>query len=395
MSFGELLERYKNGTATAGERAEVEQALERHEAIEAYLADQMDEAFTQPPLPEGEDSAGVRRVRRRVRLRIWGSVLVVMAVLLAVVLALNPLLDKIYYDPNAGMAARYDNDGQFYLDTVTLTELHYPGYTVMGASATPRGFGVYDISINQQDYLKKDFDTVTGQLVRGRPSAGLGAFAKVPIGNALADRMGTMIYVEDDGSETTEQPQESIDDYVEEISKLPESAVVSIYFSFRKDIPLEEVAELQAKYPDSYFSYVAVRTNDDPMGNLMTGFAPGMGGFVLDDDLLPKEYPMLRHQSAYEELAEQDAAAAWQAHFLDMLRYISGRPDFLRAFGPQNYAEDVRSNELYKEMLAFVEDKGTNSYGVLMNGPPADMLAFQQEAAVGGLYVDYVRLSSL
>ncbi|MDZ7834399.1 MAG: hypothetical protein U5K84_02765 [Alkalibacterium sp.] len=45
MNFKDLLDRYKNGTATEEEKEIVERELEKYESIEAYQAEQLPDDF--------------------------------------------------------------------------------------------------------------------------------------------------------------------------------------------------------------------------------------------------------------------------------------------------------------------------------------------------------------
>ena len=122
MSFRELMEKYRDGTATGEERALFERELEKFESLTEYAAGEEDGAL---PLPENEpEETGrvSRAVRRRFRRAALLSAFLVLAVLGAAFGALR-LYEASCYDPNRGVAEVYGGDGQCMLDTADCTEL--------------------------------------------------------------------------------------------------------------------------------------------------------------------------------------------------------------------------------------------------------------------------------
>ena len=98
MKFEELMKKYRAGTATESERAQVENDVEKVQLIEEYLAERED--F---PLPEPEEPAPeVRRLRKAVNRRTrFGALWVVLIVLLLAAAAqflLFPALNARVFD---------------------------------------------------------------------------------------------------------------------------------------------------------------------------------------------------------------------------------------------------------------------------------------------------------
>ena len=109
MTFRELLEKYKNGTATEAERSLVEEELEKSEAIADYLAEGLEELEEGRGSPSAA-SAEVRQVKRTVNRRLrrtalWAAAMV-LAAALVVQLVVNPMVSSFYYRPNAQTAGQ-------------------------------------------------------------------------------------------------------------------------------------------------------------------------------------------------------------------------------------------------------------------------------------------------
>ena len=91
-SFRELLQRYKNHTASPQEQEKVEQALEAFEAINDYLSEQLEQLEEEPSLALSSqqdplsDTALLRMVKRSIRT----AFLKLGAGVLAVTLAVEP-----------------------------------------------------------------------------------------------------------------------------------------------------------------------------------------------------------------------------------------------------------------------------------------------------------------
>lgn len=176
MKFNEAFEHYKQGTASAEETAFVEGEIEKYEAIGDWLYQKVDDTLSEnlgqaaAKAEMGSEASFTRAMRKSIR----GAFIKAGAVLLAACLALilffqfgaSPLLNALYYNP----AKRIDDHySQFTLDMRVYSELCQPVGTRWGSSATPRGYGVYDIALgkNEMDQLET-LPRVTGQIVRGR-----------------------------------------------------------------------------------------------------------------------------------------------------------------------------------------------------------------------------------
>jgi len=101
MNFKELIERYKEGIATEEEIKIIEKEIEKYEAIEDYLADNMDMDFISTnDIDKDKDEAEIlqRNVNKRLRKVVISSVSIVLAILFSIFYIISPIVDSMYYN---------------------------------------------------------------------------------------------------------------------------------------------------------------------------------------------------------------------------------------------------------------------------------------------------------
>jgi hypothetical protein len=388
MSFRELMEKYRDGSATPEERELFERELEKYEALSEYAAEREDGELS-IPAGEAEEAGRVSRaVRRRFRRAALLAAVLVLAVLAAVFGGLR-LYEASCYDPNRGVAEKYGGDGQFMLDTAVCTELFSPGFITSYASAERTGPASYQVSVRQQNLFFGETETFTG-LVSGGAFTDWNmvdrCFFRQPVVNALQWKLGNFAWQDTDGKISFVPPDDLQKQQEQELRELPESARVLTYFTFREDMPL---GEFEAFYREitqqekSTILYVAVRGGDGQ--HSVMGFEPTGTGIVLGDRYDEERYPAL-------ELSNHEnpqSAEAWETHFTSMLSYLADREEFLSALH-----HNLNATEL-SYTLSYVEENGMQVYGFLMQSRPQDVLAVLEREEIQTMYVENARLSPL
>ena len=172
MSYKEKIEKYRKNQLSEEERKNVEAEIEKAEAIEEYLADQLDEELrlednvfqnTENIQEESINEVqfeeyvkkSIHRIFRKMAL-ITGAVL--LAVLLFVQFGLSPLVSQFYYNParqiKVKMEAENDSESwetsesQFGIDFGVLSELTMPCRSTDSVQAVSQGYGNYYFQIN-------------------------------------------------------------------------------------------------------------------------------------------------------------------------------------------------------------------------------------------------------
>ena len=107
MSFKDLLDKYKDGTATEVEKRLIEDEIEKYEAMEDYLSEGFGEGFGvdfkeySKEESESEETINLKKsVNKRLRKVVISSVATVMLILLGIFYILSPIVDTLYYNPS-------------------------------------------------------------------------------------------------------------------------------------------------------------------------------------------------------------------------------------------------------------------------------------------------------
>ncbi len=191
MNFKDIVERYKNGTATEEEVRLIEEELEKQKWLNELLYDELEEELGAGGSAEGAaagpgDGGGavrddaqqfsklIQRAIRRAFLKA-GAVILTIGVALTIFLCygLSPIVDSIYYDPAEDVILQEWEDGhtstqRFGIDMGVYTELNYPLVRFDGASVTEQGFGEYSFQLFQGITVNgMANDRISGEVQRG------------------------------------------------------------------------------------------------------------------------------------------------------------------------------------------------------------------------------------
>lgn len=387
MKFSEKLNAYQKGTLSEDEAKEIAKEIERHESISSYLADELDEKFSPSEEDFIESALDLKKISRKVNFKIARLVVLLLFLVFILVFSIFKFSDWYYYDPNEGIASQYGN-GQFFLDTMVFTELHFPGYITSYGEAMNQGLGKYQIQIGQQDTFSGQIVQYSDQIIRGHIPKHIEDFWKFPYANAFSDKTGSMVHVLEDGSEQSKQPEEEKAYYLTNLQSLPESCLASTFFSFDQELTLEEFADLHQKWnSDIYFSYVAIRNRDGDIPTVI-GFEPSGSGTILEKNTLSeKEYPYLQLAN-YQNEWEANPAEIWEIHFKTLLTYMKNHPDYLKVMGAVN-GIDVN---YYQDVLDYIDANGMMVYGVLVHADITNTLLFEAQENVSSIFVKDVKL---
>lgn len=381
MMFRELLQKYIAGNATLQEQAQVEEEIEKFEALNEYLTDQFEAA----ELPEVEDQQ-VQKAARRGRQKIFLTAFVGAALAVAVIFGAAWCADRyFYYDPTHGsLQEAYGADGNFFADICVLTELTSPGYRAMGAEAEHTGLGAYQLSVMRND-PQGEWETLRGTLVRGEVDEGfLESLWSFPPANAFGYATGRIVTVTEDGKEITTQPAEEQTYYLEGLRALPEAAWGSLYVTFPQPLTLEETAKRQDRYPELNFQYGAV-AGSDQWGQTL-GFQLNGSGTSRPEQLLA-QYPAIAPEGT--TLSNLERAAYWQEHYLALLEYLSGREGFLETFANVN---GISSQTVQKEAER-ARKEGVQILGICVEGPAKQLVDFLEQEETASRFVADIWLS--
>lgn len=384
MTFRELLEKYRAGQASEEERALVEAELEKSEAIADYLAEQVEDELgtAETQAPAGEVRHIQKKMNRRLRRTAAWAACIVLAVLLGVRFVASPLVDAMYYRPNAHMVGLEDwekvelPEGQnvqvssldelsaseaekgsrrpsqdVAVDLTALYSLLVPGETVTDAYAEPKGFGRYTLTVETEAWLTGEEDQRTGPL---RAELGGGWVRSRSLGGG-----------------------EVAPDY---LAELPSTSYVAAWVHFPEALNTVQLHQLEEEmdYQSVCFLWAGVRTQEGEKWNGMMGF-PMMD--ARDRGISPswEDYPMF---SFDQMLLERAVGVAYEQRFRSLLAYVNDRPEATEALG--------RDVSRFQEAADYVEANGVRVTGVLVYAEADALLRLWENGDVDKIAIDTV-----
>lgn len=426
MTFRELLEKYKNGTATEDERALVEEELEKSEAIADYLAEGLEELEEGGGSPSAA-SAEVRQVKRTVNRRLrrtalWAAA-VVLAAALVVQLVVNPLVSSFYYRPNAQTVGQnevreeqvdfvvdktsvavdqtittVDNGSDVEVDLSALYELMMPGLTPTNIQTEAEGFGRYTISYDAVDGLTGTAEPVTRKLGPGSyGSEAQGRWGDYTL--SMLDHTAPALNPEEDGRSN------SATQAVEHLTMLPETAFVAAWVHFPENLTCVQFAKLADSYESGgsseiFFRWAGVRVSD---WNASTGSLAQFLGIVPEDAAMEWErvspswekYPMFDYwqylaeggRSSFGDRVYMHTGALAEEHFKSVLAYAVDRTEAVQALvGP------IQEGKLWDFGTAqsYIEENGVQIGGALVYSEPQALLRLYENGEIDYLSLEQV-----
>lgn len=416
MKYRELLQLYKEGKLNETEQKEIEEALEKEQALLDFILDQEDV----PNFSEEEDvyseskkeqieqreyemeerfqkqlQKSIRRAFRKMGMTV-GAVL--LACLLLIEFVLPHLVDYFYYDPGKTVGQgneAEDKTNQISLDLAVYSELFLPEYMRDDVRVTERGYGNYDIQIIQNvASLGEPFVDAGGKIERNHLTVFDPNILKRPVDNVFEWNMNSM-----DPSKTLEeqieQPKELPDGSVEisnmspggtpeecreTIDQLEEEKYYKAYVTLNQVLPYETMYKFLKQYeilPD----WCAIQCTDQ-MYHKNIGFSIYQSGNNIAWD--KETYPLLRtvDGEAYDEIEKMmQTEEGACTHFTSMLHYMSKQTRFLKMFYPELEPETL------EESAEYVEKNGVKIYGMLITADRATLQKLDDTEEVYSIYV--------
>jgi len=376
MTFKELLEKYENGSATAEERAQVEQELEKYEALTEHL-------MGGEPLEEGTESSKeeLKKIRKSMKKRNF------LLVALAAVIACGAVAAGVYFEPVISKKIWYDptEDGmqEFAYDIdchiAVLTELIMPEVQMEQVWIDERGHGEYDLSVRRWDYSNGNYDYSHGTVKKGVIEMQRDFYQQCIMNIFSRGAKGVMTRPEKGGTVTDVETAKA------SLKELPDHIQMEAYISLAEDWSMEELEafEKAIQTDTGWMGWVAVRNAPLSEQRLpLIGFQAHGSGLVYDD--LDAAYPYYE----INEHEEEPKAKVWTEHFKTLLRYSVDHQEFYDRFqgGLWGHGDDCEM------VLEYVEQNGVKTYGFVFYGTPKDLLRVLDYDGVEGIHVSDLTL---
>ena len=377
-SYKELFTKYKEGAATVEERQQVEEELERFEALSQYLEEEfhdgsLEEEMNEPVPKEVLDVE--KLVKRRLREVMLKGALLSLLLLGLIFYGLSPLVSTLYYNPMNESLSSVEKDVS--LDLAVLSELTMPEYASSSVYVETKGFGSYQMRYSITDLFDQNSLVTEKKVVRG---------SVVETLNSLYDREPLFITPLEIMREEKESRKQR-EDIIELLSGLGSTNYGSVSVLFKNSLSMEELREFQTRYENIRLQWVAVENGQGVQtSSLVTGFSPlgsRRSAHLFSDETLLKKYPGLHlldwlvHQGERSEDGASLEAEGYEKHYEALLYYALDRKSEISV-----HSERLKETEVLEESAAYVEEHGVRTYGVLLDGTVEDLLVLLEDEAV-------------
>ena len=394
MTYRELLELYKQGKLDEETRKQVENAIEKQDAISDYLFDQTEIQSLSPEVPEEQEKNEImlKTIQKTVRRTMARMGLIVGAAVLAVVavsaMVLPGLVSKFYYEPDTIVRRNPENKdittNRMSLDLTVWSELYLPGAYRDLVNIENEGWGKYTVSIPQNITTTGHFKTVNGRLVRNKLTLYETDTLKPPTGNAflMPDSVkGGPIFLDGESGENI-GPWGGRNEYREHLDKLHEDEWYIGYVSF------DEIWDYPAFYEwyqqqelGAANAWCGVYTEDEEgwMLGENIGFIFQAAGFCRDFEM--QEYPYLSVLGV-EHTPEPADPQQMQQHFISLLSYQMDHPKFAELMAPGQ----TQQKQMLQKMIDAVKRDGLRVYGFAITAQKETLEKLADDPNVGYIY---------
>lgn len=369
MTFKEILEKYRDGTATPEEREQVERELEKYEAISEHYLSEI--ALEEEEAAKNE--AEWKKIRRKLKKR---NVLLAVFILLAVIVAswgsiainVENHLSKLWYNPSEhDFGEEFTTDLELALEVGS--ELYMPDVRTESVLSERTGAGRYDLSIQQWDNFENETQYCFGSVDRNQ----------IILNRDFYQYASANVFENSDPyNEGVQTPKEEI---MAKVGMLPAYVRYKTYVSFGEDVSTETLAKILEKY-DLYAYWAGVRVAEqDRQIFPLTGFNPSGAGYVRM--AAEEKYPY------YEigEHREEEMGMVFEEHFKSLLLLAMDENIY-----PKLNQIGCNGVEEHQEYLDYVEENGVKTYGFIAPLTIAEMEQLAQEDAVSGFYIQDLKL---
>jgi len=392
MTFRELLGKYKDGTLTDEEKLLVEQELEKSEAINDYLVEELEKSigFKDNINYEAADENNAnyddtivkeikKTVNRRLAAVVGASVICVLIVSLIFWYIISPIVSSQYYDPTAKTSGqKYQQDLSY--DLRGITEVSVPGYAISSLyPAVDKGFGKYDLLYTRQDLFTNE-EVMTNAKIKQNMRVG-------PFENFYFRTYAAFSEFSnsEEGSEEYEESLEFKKKFseqdIEYIKELPSTSYISAWVRFSEDLTMKELSEIEEQYNGKVdFKWIAIRTAQK-QGRQLAGFSTGLNDGFYAEPVNEEKYPGFQLSDAMQAITEgfqyeELMAKRYEMHFTSLLKYLVDHKEAVSALAGNTEQYD------YESALYYIEKNGMSTYGALVYGEANDLIELYESGTI-------------
>ncbi len=343
-----------------------------------------------------------KKLEKQMNKRVFLGIILTVAVTGILLFLISCSFDLLFYNPKK--PSRYiedtDLDDYVYSDFHFLMDIYtgltYPGkrYYQVEHLSKSEGFGSYKMYAKIQDaYEPMNIDgryNTVYQIKRNR-------FSVEPMTEESITSVHLWDFYNDskaDEHNTYIKDHQDMDaERMEEIEKLPESAVLYATVSFDKARSLEDTIAFIRQYPNSDFNWIAMDSDVQFMVGSFDGIRlDAVITYPLTEEAEEK-YPYL----TLYDLSEETTAEQLEQCYLSRLQILRDNPIFLRVVSyEQGYYDDARrKTSQIDDRLAEIEEKGLWSIGLYGRITKEDFLTMVEKGEIPYAVIKDAKLSVL
>lgn len=388
MSFRELMDKYRQGTANDEETRLVEEELDKYDAINEFQYEQIEQltnrieagndntahegsatAETDAGRIEGFDKtsreeAFIKSIRKEIRKAFIKTGICVgigaVVIVLFIISVLPGLVSKFYYDPGE-IAAESEDEGEgieatnrMSLDIAVYTELMVPEVRRNLVAVQDNGYGDYDIRIGRSSWSSsEDYGELSGKMTRNKltmydPGSlepmGANRFAwfqreRTDAPLTQQDELEAAAWQKENPGEEGEFLHGIVarQDAGELLDELDDNEKYYAYVTLDEMMDYEDFFSFYTSHEDFGRGWCAVKTNEAAADgvyfrpeNIGFEFTPSASSPLQWDS---EKYPALfmwQDGDDPQEIERKQADASYaKAHFMDLLGYMEEHEEFL------------------------------------------------------------------
>lgn len=310
-------------------------------------------------IPPQDMKAELKAMRRNLRRRNWKivaiSVFLVLAILFSVVKLVIPAIEKRYWDPTVCSYLEDVTDTELII--ATYSELFGHGQRLMHVDVEKHGFAEYFLNTSYTNashiHRHSDISFRTATITRGQFHFDL----NYGISGSF-HRLGT----------SSEYPHKAVMAQAKEkLGALPEYVQVVASVTFREDLDMYQLLQLQHQYPDDAYFYWAVLRSCEPTPEDYIQCGVSLTEY-LSDRYSPAywngtDYPQL-FVSRYDWTGSQ-----MEQHVKSMLKFSGDQVKNGTGILPAGAQADY-----YEKTLQYMEENGVKAYGSYVIATPEALL---------------------
>lgn len=415
MTYRELLKLYKEGKLEESKTQEIENDIERQEAISEYLFES-EELFPEESIVDSEPVAAsdnatspteeqfIKHIRKTIRFTFLkiGAVIgaVVLAIVLCVIFLLPDFVSSLYYNPTEEIYTTEETkytDGtvgletystnRMSLDMAVYSELFLPGHYRDSVTAIEHGYGEYSICIKQCYSYTGSFTDVAGMLRQNELLLFDANALKLPVDNCFLETEETkalnfsFLEVDIDGVRELIGPVGTKEDAINKLYKLDDRDYYIGYITLSHLATYEDfIRWFEEKNLNHGSLWCSVYVEDKSGSYTLlqnTGFVPYgvMGELCYDAETYPN---LCLADATREELRSGDYM---QTHFISMLKYMRDNKTFYEMMSHQNEIK-------FDEAIAAIEHDGLQIHGFAVVAKRDELLKFVEDENVYYIYAN-------